>query len=113
MSSMELEVSYNTKGRLQVKMWGAGKKSHNLTTTEKSTGREQINKSLPKEIRAALGESKYEIEREQWEKKENYKKQMDEKTQEIEKEKQNLEALEDSDAPQDVINKSKGKNTPS
>ena len=38
---------------------------------------------------------------------------MDEKTQEIEKEKQNLEVLEDSDAPQDVINKSKGKNTPS
>ena len=49
MSSSELEVSYNTKGRLQVKMWGggggAGKKFYNLTTTEKSTGREQINES--------------------------------------------------------------------
>ena len=43
MSSSELEVSYNTKGRLQVKMWGAGKKSYNLTTTERSTGRQQIN----------------------------------------------------------------------
>ena len=27
MSSSELEVSYSTKGRLQVKMWGTGKKS--------------------------------------------------------------------------------------
>ena len=60
MSSSELEVSYNTKGRLQVKMFGAGKKLYNLTTTEKGTGREQINKSLPKEIKAALGPSKYE-----------------------------------------------------
>ena len=65
MSSSKLEVSYNTKGRLQVKMWGAGKKSYNLTTTEKSTGREEINKSLPKEIMAALSESKYEMEREE------------------------------------------------
>ena len=55
MSSSELEVSYNTKGRLQVKMWGgAGKKFYNLTTTEKSTGQEQINKSVPKEIRPLL-----------------------------------------------------------
>ena len=60
MSSSELEVSYNTKGRLQVKMFGAGKRLYNLTTTEKGTGREQINKSLPKEIQAALGPSKYE-----------------------------------------------------
>ena len=60
MSSSDLEVSYNTKGRLQVKMFGAGKKLYNLLTTEKGTGREQINKSLPKEIRAALGPSKYE-----------------------------------------------------
>ena len=58
MSSSELEVSYNTKGRLQVKMFGAGKKTYNLMTTEKSTGREQINKSLPKEIQNALGETK-------------------------------------------------------
>ena len=70
MSSSQLEVSYNTKGRLQVKMWGAGKKSYNLTTIEKGTGREQINKSLPKEIKNALGESKYEMQREEWGKKE-------------------------------------------
>ena len=88
MSSKELEVSYNTKGRLQVKMFGAGKKYYNLTTAEKGTGQVQINKSLPKEIKKALGESKYEIEREKWgEKGENFEKQMDEITQEIEKRK--------------------------
>ena len=38
------------------------------------------------------------MEREQWgEKRENYKKQMDEKTQEIEKENQNLKTLEEQD----------------
>ena len=42
MSSNELEVSYNAKGRLQVKMFVAGKKLYNLTTTEKSTDWEQI-----------------------------------------------------------------------
>ena len=51
MSASELEVSYNTKGKLQVKMFGAGKKLYNLMTTERGTGREAINKSLPKEIR--------------------------------------------------------------
>ena len=59
MSSSKLEVSYSAKGKLQVKM-GAGKKLYNLVTTEKGAGREQINKSLPKEIKAALGQSKYE-----------------------------------------------------
>ena len=66
MSSSELEVSYNTKGRLQVKMWGVSKKSYNLTTIEKGTGHEQINKSLPKEIKNALGESKCEMQGEEW-----------------------------------------------
>ena len=68
MSSSELEVSYNTKGRLQVKMFGAGKKTYNLMTAEKGTGREQINKSLPKEIRNALGVTKYEVQREEFKK---------------------------------------------
>ena len=93
MSSSELEVSYNTKGRLQVKMFGAGKKSYSLTTTEKGTGRGQMNKSLPKEIKNALGKSKYEIQRE------DFKKLMGVKTQEIEKENKNLKALEESDDP--------------
>ena len=72
-------------------MFGAGKKTYNLMTTERSTGREKINKSLPKEIQNALGGSKYEMQRE------NFKKLMDEKTQEIEKENENLKALEESD----------------
>ena len=54
MSSSELKVSYNTKGRLQVKMLGAGKNTYNLMTTERGTGQEQINKSVPKEIRPLL-----------------------------------------------------------
>ena len=89
MSSSELEVSYNTKNRLQVKMFGAGKKTYNLMTTDRNTGREQINESLPKEIQNALGETKYEIRRE------DFKKMMDEKTREIEKESENLKALEE------------------
>ena len=107
MSSSELEVSYNTKGRLQVKMFGAGKKTYNLMTTERGTGREQINKSLPKEIQNALGETKYEMQRE------DFKKMMDERTQEIEKENENIKALEESDdPPQSEIDKScKSKNT--
>ena len=104
MSSSELEVSYNTKGKLQVKMFGAGKKTYNLMTAEKGTGREQINKSLPKEIKNALGVTKYEMQRE------DYKKKMDEKTQEIEKENENLKALEESgDPPQSEIGKSRAK----
>ena len=104
MSSSDLEVSYNTKGRLQVKMFGAGKKTYNLMTTERSTGREQINKSLPKEIQNALGETKYEIRREV------FKKMMNEKTQEIEKENENLKAHEESGDPsQSEIGKSKAK----
>ena len=91
MSSSELEVSYNTKGRLQVKMFGRGKKTYNLTTTDRGTGREQINKSLPKEIQSALGESKYKMQRE------DFKRMMDEKSQEIEKENDNLKDFEESD----------------
>ena len=104
MSASELEVSYNTKGSLQVKMFGAGKKTYNLMTAEKGTGREQINKSLPKEIKNTLGEKKYEMQRE------DFKKMMDEKTQEIEKENENLKALEESDEPpQSEIDKSRAK----
>ena len=73
-------------------------------TAEKGTGREQINKSLPKEIKNALGETKYEVRRE------DFKKMMDEKTQEIEKENENLKALEESDEPpQSEIDKSRAK----
>lgn len=72
-------------------MFVAGKKLYNLTTTDKGTGREQINKNLPEEIKAALGPSKYEqikqtiyqkreeIKEKQWKEKiETYKKEMEE-----------------------------------
>ena len=59
MSSTELEVSYKN-GKLQVKMFGAGKKMYPLITTDRDTKQESINKSLPKEIKKALGQSKYE-----------------------------------------------------
>ena len=70
-------------------MFGAGKKTYNLMTTDRGTGREQINKSLPKEIQNALGETKYKMQRE------DFKKKMDEKTQEIEKENEKLEKTDD------------------
>ena len=57
-----------SSSELQVKMFGAGKKTYNLMTTERGTGREQINKSLPKEIQNALGETKYEMQREDFKK---------------------------------------------
>ena len=123
MSSSELEVSYNTKGRLQVKMFGAGKKLYNLTTTEKGTGREQINKSLPKEIKAALGPSKYkrlqqityekrkELKEKEYDasQKEKNKKEMDEIRQSLNNAQRDLESLENSDAPQREVDKVKAK----
>jgi len=60
MSSSELEVSYSSKGKLQVKMFGASKKTYDLMTKDKSTGRDRINPNLLKEIKTALGTSKYE-----------------------------------------------------
>ena len=62
MSATDLEVSYNKKnGKLQVKMFGAGKKQYSIFTTDRVTKQESINKSLPNEIRKALGEPKTEI----------------------------------------------------
>jgi len=60
MSSSELEVSYSSKGKLQVKMFGAGKKTYDMFTKDKSTGKDRINPNLSKEIKNALGASKYE-----------------------------------------------------
>ena len=123
MSSSELEMSYNTKGKLQVKMFGAGKKLYSLMTTERGTGREIINKSLPKEIKTALGPSKYEIvqkitsdkRRELKEsqdlaaQREKNKKEMEEKTEALEKAKKDLEDLENAEASAREIEKAKAK----
>ena len=118
MSSSELDVSYNTNGRLQVKMFGAGKKLYPLMTTERGTGREGINKSLPKEIQKALGPSKYERvqkitsdkrrELKQSEdlaaQREKNKKEMEEITEALEKAKKDLEDLQNADvaSPRDI-----------
>ena len=60
-SAINLETSYSKTGRLQVKMYGAGKKSYPLLTRNTNTGREQLNPSLPKEIKNSLGKSAEEI----------------------------------------------------
>ena len=118
MSATKLEVSYTTKGKLQVKMFGAGKKLHNLMTKEKGTGREVINKSLPKEIKTALGLSKDERvqkitsdkRRELKEsqdlaaQREENKKQMEEKPEALEKARKDLEDLQNAEvaSPRDI-----------
>jgi len=123
MSSSELEVSYNTNGKLQVKMFGAGKKLYSLMTTDRSTGKETINKSLPKEIKTALGQSKYErVQRITFDKrkelkqsedmalqKEKNKKHMDGIREKLREAQSNLESLENSEAPQRDIDKLKAK----
>ncbi|KAL9981927.1 hypothetical protein ACROYT_G010693 [Oculina patagonica] len=61
-SSTNLEASYSLKGRLQVKMAGAGKKLYNLFTTKRGTGgNQQLNPSLTKEIRKELGPMAQEL----------------------------------------------------
>ena len=60
-STINLETSYSKTGRLQVKMYGFGKKSYPLFTRDNNTGRERLNPSLPKEIIKSLGNSAEEI----------------------------------------------------
>ncbi|KAL9958548.1 hypothetical protein ACROYT_G035576 [Oculina patagonica] len=61
-SSTNIEASYSLKGRLQVKMAGAGKKLYDLFTTKRGTGGEQqLNPSLTKEIRKELGPMAQEL----------------------------------------------------
>ena len=123
MSSSELEVSYNTKGKLQVKMFGSGKKLYSLITTERGTNREVINKSLPKEIKTALGPSKYErVQKITSDKRkelkesqdlaaqrEQNKKEMDEKTEDLKKAKKDLEDLENAEASAREIERAQAK----
>ena len=123
MSSSELEVSYNTKGKLQVKMFGAGKKLYSLMTTERGTGRDVSNKSLPKELKTALGPSKYErVQKITSDKRkelkesqdlaaqrEQNKKDMEEKTEALEKARKDLEDLENAGASEREIAKAQAK----
>ena len=60
-SATNLETSYSKTGRLQVKMFGAGKKAYHLFTKDMNTGQERLNPSLPKEIKKSLGKSAEEM----------------------------------------------------
>ena len=59
-SATDLETSYSSTGRLQVKMAGAGKKAYFLFTKDRM-GREHLNPSLTKEIKNSLGNSAEQI----------------------------------------------------
>jgi len=91
MSSSELEVSYDTKGKLQVKMFGSGKKLYRLMSTDRSTKEPVINKSLPKEIKTALGQSKYEKVQQITSAKRKELKQSEDMAQQREKNKKDME----------------------
>ena len=56
-----LETSYSKTGRLQVKMFGFGKKNYSLFTKDKSTGYERLNPNLTKEIKTSLRERAEDI----------------------------------------------------
>ena len=60
-SATDLETSYSTTGRLQVKMSGFGKKTYFLYTTDRNTKQDRLNPSLTKEIKDALGKSAEQI----------------------------------------------------
>ena len=51
----ELEVSCSKRGRLQVKMFGQGKRTSPLYTEEKDTNKQRLNPSVPNQIKTSLG----------------------------------------------------------
>ena len=54
-NAIELEATYSKTGKLQVKMFGQGKKAYPLFTKDKDTGEQRINPNLTKEIKSSLG----------------------------------------------------------
>ena len=54
-NAIELEAFYSKTGKLQVKMFGQGKKAYPLFTKDKDTGEERLNPILPRQIKSALG----------------------------------------------------------
>ena len=54
-NAIELEAAYSKTGKLQVKMFGQGKKAYPLFTKDKNTGEQRLNPILPEEIKSALG----------------------------------------------------------
>ena len=53
--AIELEATYSKTGKLQVKIFGQGKRAYPLFTKDKDTGEQRLNPILPKEIKSALG----------------------------------------------------------
>ena len=51
----ELEVTYSKTLKLQVKMFGRGKKVYPFFTKDKATGGQRLNPILPRQIKSALG----------------------------------------------------------
>ena len=51
----DIDASYSKNGRLQVKMFGIGKRPYELYTVDRKTGVRRLNPILPKQIKNALG----------------------------------------------------------
>ena len=51
----ELEATYSKTGKLQVKMFGQGKRAYPLFTKDNDTGGQRLNPILPRQIKSALG----------------------------------------------------------
>ena len=51
----ELKAFYSKTGKLQVKMFGQGKRAYPLFTKDKDTGGQRLNPILPRQIKSALG----------------------------------------------------------
>lgn len=102
-------------------MFGTGKKkkTFDLFTKERSTGRDRINQRLSDEIKTALGDSKYErvqktiykkrkeLKEKQYEEREKNKKEMDQIREAIKKKQSQIEDLENEDGSQEEIDKLK------
>ena len=54
----ELEAFYSKTGKLQVKMFGHGKRAYPLFTKDKDTGGQRLNPILPQQIKSALGQER-------------------------------------------------------
>ena len=53
-NAIELEATYSKTGKLQVKMFGQGKRAYPLFTKDKDTGEQRLNPILPRQIKSAL-----------------------------------------------------------
>ena len=51
----ELEATYSKRGKLQVKMFGQGKRAYPLFTVGRGGGEQRLNPILPRQIKSALG----------------------------------------------------------